>query len=258
MQVLRGSRQNMFWGVEQRCPSTTGIGDTACPQAVREIDIDGRVIVDRLLPDGWSLAASALDEDRLLLVADNGTSQSRLALWDAAAGVFDHEVLPPSGGASPFSILAAQGHQIAWQAYDCNNSCLPVLTDVRSGEQRMLAGPPGPAASNAPSAEFSPDGRYLAIQSRRLVPDRSSPVAQITVTDTRTAKPLWQYDGAAASSHESGSHGDGPGIISALTWDPSSRWLFFTVDSRLFAHHLRNRTTVQLGYFDPLRAFAGR
>jgi hypothetical protein len=72
-----------------------------------------------------------------------------------------------------------------------------------------------------------------------------------------TAKPLWQYDTAADTSREAGSHGDGPGIITSLTWDPSSRWLFFTIDSRLRAHDLRRRTTVQLGYFEPRRAVAG-
>jgi hypothetical protein len=255
--VLAAAANDSLWGVTNCSGNTERRTDVSCGSSVREFRIDGRVLADRRVPDGWYVAAAGLDRDRLLL-SSTGAAPSRLALWDPHTGVFDGEVTGLPAGDSWIVVLAASGHQVAWRRSDCGVRCLSVLSDVRTGDQQVLRGTPGFSPPTGPSARFSPDGRYLALQSRSLVAGEASPVSQITVTDTETAAAVWQYDTSAARSRDAAPRDRGPGIISSLVWDPSSRWLFFTVDSRLFAHRLGDLKTVELGYFAPVAAFIRR
>ncbi|MBV8951792.1 MAG: hypothetical protein JOZ99_13015 [Actinobacteria bacterium] len=168
--------------------------------------------------------------------------------------MFRRDVVAPAG-AGPYPIVSAvAAHAILWRASVCTAPCPLVLADLHTSVQRELGGPPGLGSPSDAAAQFSPDGALLAVATRRVVPGRPSPVADITVFDTVTGAPVW-HDETDRLSTRGGRQSSTPGIVSSLVWDPSSRWLFFTVDSRLLAHRIGRQDDMELGAFAPAAAF---
>lgn len=246
-------RPDSFWGVTD-CAITTGGGPrVTCRAGVTELGTDGVVRTERLLPSGWSVVAGGLDDD-LLMLSSYGAGRSRFALWDARTGAFRSDVAPPRGMSAQPVVLAVAGHHIVWRAMECSTTCPAVLADLRTGAQRVLGATAGIGASTEPAARFSPDGGSVAVATRRFVDGRSTPVDGITVFDAQTAAAVWTADSTTTAGN-AGRPARGSGVGSSVVWDPSGRWLFFTVDSRLFAHRIGAHDDVALGAFAPSAAF---
>ncbi len=255
-ELFLGEAPESFWGVTE-CAITTGGGPrVACRAGVTEVGTDGRVRTERLLPSGWKVVGGGLDGDLLLLGA-GGAGDSRYALWDGHAGRFRAEVAPPPGTGAEPAVLAVAGHHAVWRGSGCSTTCPVVLADLHNGDQRVLGGSGTFDSGTVPAARFSPDGRYIALQVGRRVEGRASPVPAITVFDVQTAEAVWAYE-STTSAADTRKRARRPGIVRSLTWDPSGRWLFFTVDRRLFARRIGAHDNVALGSFAPAAAFVAR
>jgi hypothetical protein len=101
------------------------------------------------VPAGYAIAAGTT-KGLLLRPVSQQAAQVGM-LWDPAGG---------RAGQSFTGLLAAAPGAIAWSS-PCARQCTVQTLDLATGHQATLK---LPAGSSAVSADFSPDGRYLAVQ----------------------------------------------------------------------------------------------
>lgn len=122
--------------------------ETACLQAVREMSVDGEVTVPDTRPPGCRWPVAAVEEGLVFQMPDD-----TLEIWDPRSGA----VVRRLPGVFP---LAWQAHRLAW----CDAQCVEAhVTDLSSGEDRVIPLPQGIFHFQGYEGAFSPDGSLLAL-----------------------------------------------------------------------------------------------
>ncbi|MBW3606410.1 MAG: hypothetical protein KY460_16190 [Actinobacteria bacterium] len=139
--------------------------------------------------------------------------------------------------------VASNGTQLAWLQCDGDLSCDIVLGTVDAPDGVRMALEPGrrplTGVSGRPVAEFSPDGRWLALPLFDSSATGEQPAITIALIDVATGVEIHRAAGPRANPFES-----------PLAWSPDSRWLIFASDSGIDAWRAGSRetTTLDLGF----------
>lgn len=139
--------------------------------------------------------------------------------------------------------VASNGAQLAWLQCGGDLSCAVVLGTVDAPDGVRVALEPGrrPLAglSGRPVAEFSPDGRWLALPLFDASATGDQAMITVALIDVATGVEIHRAAGARANPFES-----------PLAWSPDSRWLIFASDSGIDAWRAGSRetTTLDLGF----------
>jgi hypothetical protein len=174
--------------------------------AVREVTVAGRVTFPDVRPLGGGWPERALTSG-LLFSARDGT----WLLWDPAT----RTVLRRLPGDSIGDLGPARGDVLA----SCPPPCRSLrLTDVRTGARRDVAAPRG-LRFEIGSADFSPDGRRLAVAVRRAGAGRRAPGRLALVDVARGAVQV-----VAGSTVPAG--------YTLVTWSSDGRHVFITGGER--------------------------
>jgi hypothetical protein len=166
---------------------------------VREVGLDGTPISPAAtLPLGRTPRAGVAGG---LLISTIG-EPAGLVIWEPATG----RTRPLAPGDASF--VAARGGLVAWSAGGRLH-----LTELPSGRDRVIVGPPGMAGFDA-VGEFSPDGGTLAA----LTVPQTSGASAVALVDVRRAS-VRQVEGSAGAL--SG------GCDPCLSWSPAGHDLIF-------------------------------
>lgn len=129
---------------------------------LREVDLNGNQTESARAPAGWPTAAIA---DGIVLQADDGS----LVVWDPGTD----EVRSRFPGAS---LVAAAANVVAW----CTSPCSSLhLTDIGTGEERVVPAPEGTTSFMENEGAFSPDAQTLAVPATIAASDEPAALALI-------------------------------------------------------------------------------
>jgi hypothetical protein len=204
-------------------PHTRGL------QAVREVDLRGRVVRSMRPPGGkWPVQAV---RGGLLFQGDE-----RLRFWSFAERRFTMNIVGPFPAAAHGNVVAS-----------CGEPCQElVITDVRSEEVARIPPPTGYAFIATYEGAFSPDGSMLAVPAVRRVAGNGP-------ANTRGREALAVIDVAGESARiVAGRERDD--VYAAMTWSSASDELFFAGDGGwILSHEVESEAVSRLVKL-PLRA----
>jgi hypothetical protein len=170
---------------------------------VREVDLSGNETTPTTpVPPGYTIAA-AVDGGLVVRVTGPPGAAGSLLVWDPTANRTVREIAP-SG-----QVVAAQGPMVAWTGPGAPGLH---LTDLRTGEDRLVGAPPD--FEFGPRGVFSPDGQRLAVSlgagtGVAWTGARRHDVGIVDVASTS----LFRFDNPATGAL-------------AFAWLPSSEWLY--------------------------------